>query len=909
LLTLLARLLVRGPDREFVLGDLLELYARRVATLGRVRATTRFIGETLVSAFAGLRGPEPLRSHARGRRIGFAGELRTSAWQSVRLLRRRPAFALLIVATLALGIGPTITVFGVVDQLLMRPLPGATNSEEAAYLTLTDPEDDFGNYSLSLRHFDELRTRLAETARVATYGLTGQHLSVGGGRPTRVWANTIHGDFFEVLGVRPAEGRLIGESEATLDSNPLVVVISEHLRDQLFGPAESVVGRTIQMVGSTSQTDGYPVEIVGVAGGGFRGPVRGEPRDAWLPFGALVPLVGFTLARLESPRSTMHSDFIVLPNDGVSPDSIEARVRTILGQMAEDDAERRDELARVRPSVAAGLHTGPELRDRNRRTLAMMLSVAALLLVIACANVANLLLFQNLARRGAVATRRALGATTGQLARQHMVGGLVLGLLGGLAGLGVGWLISYLFTGGLLLGMPDVEAFRPDPRLGLWIGCAVMTSVVLFSTIPAILAGRFDLGDALRSARTGETGRLGGLRTALSTAQIGLTLGLLVSGLLVGRTLRNLNSFPTGVDIDGVVGVTVDVPSGLQAAEAHALQRALLQAASYEVGVERAALDLFGPHGSESRARVGLPEDAEERRASRPRVLAWQVSPGWFDLFGVRTVSGRVFSDEDWRVPSSGTAVVTESLARRLFGTSDAVGRAIDVEGATPPERTIVGVTADYTSRITMTDEPDAALRPGGPTDAVFVPYGDMRGPIRQITVFAKMVRSAKDVPVRLKAAIEAQLPDAPAAEPWFLQDRVDRLYQEERLLLHLLSVLSGFGALLAGVGLFGALYYMTSSRVHEFAIRAALGADRRRIFSIVAGAAAWIVLLGSITGTLVAIPISRVLAHRLFGVEALDPVSYGVAVAAVILVAFVACVAPARAACGADPVAVLREE
>jgi hypothetical protein len=387
----------------------------------------------------------------------------------------------------------------------------------------------------------------------------------------------------------------------------------------------------------------------------------------------------------------------------------------------------------------------PAARERAYGTVSLMGWATALLLMIACANVANLLLFENLARRGALATLRALGASTGRIARQHFVRSLLVAVLGASGGAALGWGIGALFRGRLVLGLPDFAGLDPDPRLMLLIVGALVATTILFGVVPALFAGRFDLGDALRASRARETGQLTSLRVALSGGQIALTLGLLIGGLLMFRTIANLRGIDTGLDIERVVGVTFDVPRDMEPGDLHALQRMVLDVVVSEPGVEGAALDMYGPHGSQFVAQVGVPADAENV-AGLPRTLVWQVSPGWFELFGLGAISGRTFEDADWRIPSSGAAVLTESLARRIFGRSDVVGQPIWVRGAMPAERHVVGVVGNYTSFTVTARQLDEARRPATPTDAVFLPHGDVS--LRQITVFAKMAPSTRAFPI-----------------------------------------------------------------------------------------------------------------------------------------------------------------
>ncbi|MDX1646267.1 MAG: FtsX-like permease family protein, partial [Longimicrobiales bacterium] len=493
---------------------------------------------------------------------------------------------------------------------------------------------------------------------------------------------------------------------------------------------------------------------------------------------------------------------------------------------------------------------------------------------------------------------RAFGASRMRIARQFLAESVFLALLGGAMGLVVAWLIMIPFRGQSLVRMPAFEGFTIGPeilRLGV---VSALGAALLFGTVPALLASRFDLGAALRSSGARETGRLGSLRTALSASQIAMTLALVVGAVLLLRTVANLRSVETGVDVERVVRVTVDLSMELEPAELHLLQRQLLGEVSSLPGVEHAALDVYGPHGARTLGRIGLPGanvDDEEPRESLPMI--WQVTPGWFELFGMETIAGRTFEDSDWRVPSADPVILTASLARRLFGRTDVVGQIVMAGARDLVERRIVGVVEDYRS----------LYSPSEPQDAYFVPYGDVRR--SYLTLFAKTESRDGTAAEAIRNVVESSFPDVAVPDPVYLTDTVEEIHQEERMLGQFLWILSVFGLLMSAVGLYGAIYFVVVNRRREFGIRLALGADRKRILQLVARSALAITLGGAVVGLLAAYWLSRVLQNRLFGVGVLDASSYLAAVSLVVLVAVLACVAPARAALQSDPVATLRAE
>jgi predicted permease len=885
----LARLAVPMSDHEIVLGDLEELYARRAAQRGRPSADLDYLRGAIASAWA-LRVRRRLDFRPSGMPWSqWADAFRTDVRSAIRSVLRAPGLALMVVGTLALGIGSATAVFGMVNQLILRPLPGTTNSDRAAYLWLT-PDGDEG---LTLDEFDEVARRATLLEGIASYGLTTQNASPDGGRPTSMLVGTFYGDFFEVLGVEATAGRVLSGAESGLDADPLVAVISASLRDRLFGTDEAVVGRHIEM-------SGHPVEVVGVAPPGFRGVERGIEVDAWMPHGALVPLVGFSRERLASPRSTMHRELVVLPKPGVPLRAVEEQMGQIVSRLSADSPDNIERLSRIAPVAFPGLHTPPVVRNVTHRTLRMMGWAVGLIFAIACANVANLLLFQNVSRRATVATTRALGASTGRLARQRFVETLLLALAGAVAGLGVAWLITLGFRGESLVRMPAFEGFHLDGATAAFVTAVAILSVLLCGVAPSALSARFDLGAVLRSGGNRATGRIGGLRTALSAGQIGLTLALVTGGLLMVRTIRNYRSLDTGVNVEDVAYLYLLPPDDITPEDRLGRYHELLERTETVPGVTRAALDVYGPHGSSSRTQVALPGQLpplERRPDFESLAVAWQVSPSWFEVFGVAPTQGRTFTEAEWSA-SSPVAVLTGSLASHIFGRTDVVGRTVEVRvGREREERVVVGVVPEYTS----------LARPSAPTDAIFLPFGSMDD--FQASLMVKLSPRAPDAPEGIRRAAEAVFPDTPVPDVLSMSDRAESAYGEQRLLGRLLGILSAFGVLLSAVGLFGGVYLMVNARRREFSIRRALGADGLGVVGVIVRAAAVMVGAGSAIGLVAAFGLARVLQSRLFEVGSSDPVAYLGALAVVVVAAALACLIPARAALEVDPVNILREQ
>lgn len=879
--------------REFILGDLRELYVQRRRERGRVVAGARYVWDLFRSILRLMARRGPLGRAPGPHHGGPVGGAAADARHAIRGLRRRPGYVTLVVLTLALGVGPAMVVFGMVHALLLSPLPGVGNTEQAVHVQIWSTTRAGG---VSQPDAELLRQRLTRLQGLATYGYVSFNVLTDEGRPLDVRAHTVYGDYFEVLGARPSVGRLLSAGETGIRSDPFVVVISENLRDRLFG-------RETDPVGSTLRVEEHELTIIGVAADGFRGHLPNRPTDAWLPRSSLIPIVGFTAERLARRSIAMHTRFIGLPTPGTTPEALEAEIGSVLRQIGRTFPESAEQLASVTIQVLPGLHMPPDGRESTKSILSLMGWSVALILVIACANVANLMLFRNLTERGAIATQRVLGASSAQIARRKLLESLILGLMGAVGALLLAQLIFLPFRGWSLPGTASLGGLPLGPEMLLFAGSSGIAVALAFGIVPALLAGRFDLSAALRSSRMKETGRLGGLRTALSAGQLGLTLALCVGGLMMVRTLVNLGSVETGLDIDGVVRTWLD-PDDIPPERRFARQRALLSAVRDLPGVQMAALDEHGPHASR---RIGGVARAGELTDETPVSLVWYVSPDWFELFGVQPMHGRVFDDTEWTGEPQPLAVVTASLARRLFARTDVVGQTLvmgrSVRGVAngsvgaPLERRIVGVVGDYRPMY----EPEATR------DAVFLLYGDSDP--SSLTLLVKTRRYSREWASSLRSTVEAIVPEQPVPQPVLIEDDVADLLEDQRLLGHLFTILALFGGLMSATGLYGVIYFLVSSRMREFGIRIALGADRRRMLGLVGRFVGSIWVSGVVVGLAGAVWLSGLLESQLFGLEPMDPLSIVLATTLLCVVCLAASWMPTRAALGADPVQVLRQE
>jgi predicted permease len=418
---------------------------------------------------------------------------------------------------------------------------------------------------------------------------------------------------------------------------------------------------------------------------------------------------------------------------------------------------------------------------------------------------------------------------------------------------------------------------------------------LLFGALPALLAGRFDLHSALKASGQRETGRFASVRAILSGSQIALSLALLVGAVLLTSTLRNLYAVDTGFDIENVVALSLEEPDGLDGPALNAWRRDLLATIGGVPGVGRVALDLYGPLGSQMNGRMRLPETP---LAEATMAAVFPVTPGWFEIVGLETMSGRTFGAPDWSPDGVARVLVTESLARRLFGRTDVVGQRFFGGMRGNEEVEVIGVTHDIRH----------AYAPEQPQDAMFMIL-DAAPLMPMLTALVETSSHDGAILRDIRSAVETIVPDKAVPDPVPVMNRVDNAHAEKRMFSRLLSLLSAFAVLLAAVGLYGTIAFDVNGRRREFGVRLALGARPNRIGFLVMRYAASVVGGGIALGLFVAYGLSQVLESRLFGVAPTDLRSYGLGAVLFATVAFVACIAPVLTAVRVNPVVTLKGE
>ena len=799
---------------------------------------------------------------------------------ALRVTAKSPLFTLVVVATLALGVGATTAIFTVIDAAFLRPLP-YREADALVHLWEADAQQS-RRREASLPDYLDLKGHGGEVFEsLAGYSGSGVTLA-GRDAPERLQAARVTYDFFNVLGVAPALGRAFAEGEDRAGATP-VVVLGHGLWQRKFGGDPQIVGRAVSL-GGTSYT------VVGVLPQEFQFPPIGDAQ-VWLP---LNPSAN------EQSRRYQHWLRVV------------ARLRP--GQTAEQARAQLGAVARQWQATDPQYHSGAQLvvvplRDQivgpTRPVLLVLLGTVAFVLLIACVNVANLLLARLAARRRELVVRLALGASRWRLVRQLLVESLLLAVLGGAAGVLLAkWGVALLVAAvppQQLMAMPYLRGLGLDWRV-LGFACAVtLLTGLVFGVAPALRASKPDLRESLQEGARGTTGGADRrLRELLVVSETALALVLLVGAGLTAKSLVRLLQVNPGFDPANVLMFHLALPAEKYGAgdKASAFYQQLFARLETMPGVEAAgAVSRFPLAGGNTGTLT-----VEGRPAAAPReqmeVNLRTVSRGYFRAMGLPLVRGRAFAETD-RAGAPRVALVNQTLAAKFFAGGDAVGQRIKFPFTGEEPLEIVGVVGDE-----KVVELDAATTP-----VVYFPY--LQSPDSALGV---VVRTSSD-PLALADVVRREVR---ALEPELVVSQVATMEQYisarpaifmRRYPALLMGVFAAVALALALVGIYGVVSYSVSQRTHEIAVRMALGAGRAQIFRNVIGRGLALVLAGVAAGIVGSLALTRLLAGVLYGVSATDPATFALVAVALVAVACAACYLPARRATRVDPMDALRYE
>ncbi len=797
-----------------------------------------------------------------------------------RLLRQSPGFTAIAIITLALGIGANTAIFSIVDAVLLRSLP-YENPNQLVLMFNVPLDRPEARSALSYRDFTECRssnTLFQELAGNAFHDLT----LTGAGDPAVVNTADVTPEIFPLLNANP----LLGRTLLPDDGKPgaaAVAVVSENLWRSRFGSNPGLVGQSITL-------DMRSFIVVGILPADFRYPEAAPRQDVWISI-LQDPLFGPLTAK-PSVRSV---GVIGRLKPGVSLANAQAEMDTVGARFAREfpgeDSGLTLRLQPYRQTVVGNL----------KPALLILLCAVGLLLLIACANMANLLLSKATSRSTEVAVRIALGASRARIVGQLLTESALLGLLGGIAGVLIAaWAVWSLQS----FLPPDVVRISSIRVGGPVLGFALLLSLaaaLAFGLAPALLATRSDLHGSLKEG--GERGgQRGGkhVRNFLVIAEISLAVVLLVAGGLLIRSFALVTSADPGFDPANVTRVEVSLPQFQYPAPRQwtAFSRDLLARLHAQPGMQDSALAAPLPMDRQGEANFAFSIVGEPPRPPGKSTTAnyATVSPEYFHVMRIPLLRGRFFFEQDSPL-NPNVAIISDTLARRYFPNRDPIGR--EMRFGFPPNgnvpREIVGVVGDVRD-VALSQKP-------GPI--MYVPFA--QAPLYGGEVVVRTSLNESSVAAAIGQAVHSIDKDLPVTDVQSFPDALGQSVAQERFRTFLLGSFSAIALVLAAVGIFGVISYSVSQRTHEIGVRMALGAQRRDVLHLILGQGAKLILLGLGIGIVFALLLTRWMASLLYGVSATDPLTFG-AVAAILLgVAMAACYIPARRAMRVDPMVALR--
>ena len=836
------------------------------------------------------------------RRANFFAEMWQDTVYATRALRHNLGFAFVVVLSLAVGIGANTAIFTLIDALLLRPLPVRAADE---LVVIGDPDrpssvsegsvrPDLFSYPIyaDVSRNPPLLQGLAATGRSGRLDLT-VGAGTGTGEGERPRGRLVSGNYFAVLGVPALIGRpLTVDDDRTAGGSP-VAVISYLYWQRRFGGEPGVLGRTVTI-------NRVPVTVVGVAPPGFSGEVVGRMTDLWMPL-TMAPAL-FKRDWLTRPEVSWLL-FIGRRAPGTTLEQVRAAYPTLLRRaVVASYPAGAERVEQGEIPVSSGAHGVSSIRALYAEPLATLMIAVGMVLLVVCANVANLLLARGAARAREVGVRMALGAGRIRLVRQLLTESLMLGVLGGAVGL----LLALWGSRALLTLAGSGEALPLDARLD-WrvLGFTVAVTGVtagLFGLLPALRTTRVDPGTSLRAGGRGTAGSLlggpgrFGLGKVLVMLQVALSLTLLVGTGMLMRSTRALVNVDPGLARDRLLIVTVDAaPTGFEAERLAQLARTQLERLRALPGVAAASFSENGIFsGTESATGVEV-EGFAARTADDSTVNYDRVGPGYVEAIGARLVAGRDITERDDE-RAARVALVNTTMAAHYFPRGDAVGHRLTVDSATYE---IVGVVADTR---------DHQLREA-PARRMYLP-AFQSGPLPVQYTFE--LQAAGD-PVGLVAAAARELAAVNASAVVIDNDPLAALMRQsighDLLVARVASVFGLLALGLAALGLYGVMTYTTLRRTSEFGVRMALGAEGAQVRGLVLREAMTLVAGGTLLGVPLALAATRLLRSQLYGVEAVDPPSIAAALAVLVVSAAIAGYLPAARAARVGPIEALRAE
>jgi predicted permease len=817
-------------------------------------------------------------------------------WQDlrfgVRMLRKSPGFTAVAVLTLALGIGASTAVFSLVNAILLKPLPYPRSEQLVIPWRQVPPQLNLGYDEIPWGLMD-FRRMLADSKMFQDLGAfkSDSFLLTGAGDPAKLDGLRASAEFFPALGVQPVLGRAFTPEEDQ-PGHEHEVLLSYGLWREHFGADPGILGRSLEL-------NGAAYTVIGVMPPGFAFPRKEE-----MPGSFEFPREAALWAPLALPATKLHQD---------DPDELAVIGRLRPGATIEQaQAEMNVFARRMETEIPRGKgwfnsRVTPLTRQvagDTRRPLLLVLAAIGVVLLIACANVANLLLSRSLGRRKEFMLRAALGAGHGRLVRQLLTESVLLALVAGMAGLLLAEAGIYFVQAFGPSNIPRLREVSLDFRVFAFAIAGTLASGILFGLAPAFGAGRENLVETLKEGGQRAGGSLAGarIRSALLISEVALAFVLVVAAGLLVQTFFHLLSVDPGFNPTRVLTFELSLPGTKYTDTDHivALYRNALERLRAVPGVESAGLVRTVPMGGAADSTgIRIPGKARGDYTAGPFAEYTIVSPGYFSAVGTPLLRGRDFLDSD-TTDSGQVTVISSAMAKKFWPGEDPIGKQVGPGSARYPVATIIGIAADV-KHLSVREEP-------GPE--MYVLYNQKIWPSLLTMQFA--VRTKADpasVNAGTREAIRSVDPDLPIAKVAPLTVIVKDSLTQSRFSMLLLGAFGALALILASIGIYGVISYSVGQRTREIGVRMALGAQRRNVLGLVLGQGARLAGLGIAIGLVAAIGVTRLMASLLFGVAPRDPLTFFAVPVLLMAIALLACYIPARRAMRVDPMVALRYE
>jgi predicted permease len=820
-------------------------------------------------------------------------------WQDIRYaartLRNAPAFTIIAVVALGLGMAVNTTIFSVINGMLLRPMP-VPHAEQLAVLAIQQPGmPGFQRFSYPV--FQDISHQTTVFSDVLAYRITLAALSADR-KVDQAILTRVSGNYFSALGIQAAAGRLILPTEGqTPGADPILVLGYSYWKKRFVGDS--------QVIGKHVEVNGHAVTVVGVAPQGFHGTYSILDSDGYVPLSAALGSKGMpenSVEQLWTQRADRSLSLLGRLKSGVSLKQAQASLTVAARQIAEQyPATDKGMTVTAFPEKLA--RPDPDPDNTLPKIAAAFTILAALVLLVACFNIANVLLVRATVRQREMGIRAALGAGRWRLVRQHLTESMLLALLGGGAGLLLAnWAAGFLSSLPLGTNLPISFNFEPDLRVYVYALASVLVSVVMVGLIPALRVARYDVNSVLREGgRTASEGRRRHIaRNTLVVAQLaGSLLLLIVAGLFV-RSLDKAQQMYLGFDPNHVLNFSLDVQQvGFDKTRGQEFYRQVderIRALPGVVSVAQAFIVPMGVVSADDPVTVeGRPIEAGKHV---PSVMYNDVTPGYFDTLRIPILSGRAFTEAD-NEKAPAVAVINQTMARQFWSSENPLGKRFSLKGLAGPFIEVVGIVQDGKYKNVVED----------PTPFFYLPLSQVYVDFRTVHIRTSLP------PERLQRDIESSLralaPDIPVREMQTMTQALQGIngFFLLRFGAQLTSTMGLLGLILAVVGVYSVVSYAAVQRTHEIGIRMALGAAPRDILRMVLRQSVVIVAVGLAVGLAAAFAGTRAIASLIVGVRPTDAATFVTVVVLLAVIALVACWIPARRATRVSPLVALRYE